>query len=477
MLALSARGAADGRVVLFVPRWLPVSERAVGLPYRVAPVVSALLANGYDVDLLHEVLDGAATPLARERLRGATAAAVWCAELNPAEQLPGLLAFLEFARAAAPAVPRFAGGGFFALAPPEFSCGELATTVRGDELGALASALHAQRGVALPARQPFSADALLAMDLAPFLQPAPLLFGNHESTLQIPTGLGCAKACPFCFYEHTAMRLLPAPAIARLMEHCHRRHGVRQFQIGELDFLAGPTRALALAEALRRLALPLRWFALASVQDVLRVGVDGLRALAAAGLATLEIGTETGTDDGLRRLGKKFSVDDATTAHARLVAAGIRPVHNFLLGWPGETSRDQRGLLRLADRLHRTAPDCGFNFRLYQAIPSTTFGDGALRGAGPVPRSLAELAHWRDDQRGGMRWLSASAERRARLLTEFVLPLAYDRAFGSGDHPRRRRVFAALARLRCRTGITALPLERPLFGRLCRAGLRTTWLG
>ncbi|MBL8753764.1 MAG: radical SAM protein [Planctomycetes bacterium] len=472
MFRLSSLGLTRGRVVVFVPRWLPPDPAGVGLPYRVYPVVSALLRAGYAVDLCHEVHVAAEAPEVVRALDGATAAAVWFAELNPGMQLPGMFAFLEMVRREQPALPRLCGGGFVPLLPSLFDCEGLAELVRSEEVGALAAAVAALHGEVSAERQPFGVEALFAMDLAPFLVPGRLLFRNDTPTLQIPTGQGCGKHCGFCFYEATQPRLLPAAGIAELMGHCHHRFGVRQFQLGELDFLMAKNRALELAERLRQAALPLRWFALASVQDVLAIGTDGLSALAAAGLASLELGTETGTDDGLRRLDKRFGRDDVLEVQRRLRAVGVLPVHNILFGWIGETVAHQDGTRRLVRELAAIEPQTVFHFRLYQAMPGTPMGDEGLRSSPPLPRRWSEIAGWRQQQRRAMPWLTKAAETRARLWCERWLPRAYGEDSGAGS--MRRRWLERIARVRCRTGWAWWPFEDRL---LAGSGdVRATWL-
>lgn len=461
---------------MFVPRWLHPSEPATGLPYRVIPIVSALTSNGIDVDLWIEPHDGGFGDTMRAQLDGALAAVAWCPELNPAEQLPSVVAFLQSVAQAAPQLPRFLGGGFLVLWRPGFDFQGLAEPITSEELDALVQRLGALRGRAAPGRRPFTVDALYQMDLSPFVHPASLLFGNDAPSLQVPTGLGCGKACPFCFYEPTHMRLLPAPAMADLVEHCRDRYGVRQFQLGELDFLAGPRRALDFAALVRARARDVRWFALASVQDILRLGRDGMRTLANGGLAVMETGTETGSDDALRRLGKKFTAADAARAHDLLVATGIVPVHNFVLGWPGETPADRRATMALVDRLHRSAKRTVMHFRHYQAIPTTTFGDRVLHLHGPFPQNLTELQNWRIAQDRQLPWLSPEHEAEVHFLADYLLPLGYGDELAGSRAPLVRRVLRRVARARCRTGFLGLRVDRAMFASTCARPLRTTWL-
>lgn len=478
MQQLSARAEEMGRVVFFVPRWLEDTMSPSGLPYQAVPVLSSLTGNGFAVDLftgVHDAPDGQAVSRA---LDGAVAAVAWCAELNPGVQIPGLLAFLAHAAHGAPDVPRLAGGGFFPLLVPKgFDLRPLAQAIVIDqEVDALSRQLL---GVAerAAAREAFSVDAMWQLDLAPFLRPESMVFGNDQPSLQIPTALGCSKRCPFCFWEPTRWRALPAPRIVDLVAHVRQRLGVRQFLFGELDFLAGKKRVLDTARGLVDRGLDIRWFALGTVDDLLRLDDDELRLLVRSGCHALELGIEAGSERALRILGKRFAPRDALRAHDRLVAAGIQPVYNFVFGWPGETAADQRATRRLIERLHGTAPKVRFNFRLYQAIPGTTMGDAAFPQGRRLPRNLDELRVYRAAPGAEMPWLSPREVRRVRFLVDYVLPLAYDDALHDRCRTdRRRSLLARLARWRSQTGFLAWSVDRQMFERLGGAALPSTYL-
>lgn len=464
------------RVVMFVPRWLELASVHSGLPYRIVPVLSSLLRNGFTIDLFTGVHDEPDGDELRRRLPGAAAAIGWCAELNPGVQLPGLLQFLDTAARVAPDVERVAGGGFFALLPPpRLDLAPLTDAiVAGQEVDSLSRQLTRTEGAP---RERFDVAAMHQLDLRPFLRPEAMLFENQEPSLQIPTGLGCSKRCAFCFYEQSTWRALPAADVADLIEHTQERYGVRQYLLGELDFLASTRRALDLAERLAARRDRVRWFALGTVDDFLKLSDDDLRLLERSGCRALELGIEAGTSRALQQLGKRFGPREALEAHRRLARTGILPVYNFVFGWPGERPADRRASRRLIHRIHRTAPRVRFNFRIYQPIPGTTMGEQAMQHLPPLPRNLTEVRSYRTDRAVRLPWLPAAEERRVRFLVEYVLPLAYDDALHAPDHrDPRRTTLRRIARLRSRTGLLDWPLDRKLFERLTTAPLTNTYL-
>jgi len=487
MQRLVASGERRARIVLFVPRWLPEGEPS-GLPYRVFPVLSSLARHGFEVDVFFGTQDELGGHAMRSALPGAFAAVAWCAELNPACQVPGLLDFLAFVKESAPDLARIAGGGFFELLPPprltlpdlserivaESACGALAQLLAR----MLAGVAEAPGEPVPPARrEALDCWALRALDLAPFLRPEAMIFRNQERSLQIPTGYGCAKRCRFCFYERSPVQLLRAEEVVEIVVDLKARYGVRQFLLGELDFLTSRPRALAIARGLLEREAAVAWFALASIQDVLALSDDELGLLYRSGCRVLELGAEVGTDSALRTIGKSFTVEQAVTATDRVRAQGIATICNVLLGFPDETRADRRATLALVERLKRRhGPAVRFNFRLYQPIPNTTMGEEALAHLPPLPRELRDLARYRVEVGRSLPWLAPADERGAKLLVEHFLPLAYDDALSSGPVSPVRGLLRRLARLRCRTGFLGLDLDRALFQRLGRQGLAVTFL-
>ena len=60
----------------------------------------------------------------------------------------------------------------------------------------------------------------------------------------------------------------------------------------------------------------------------------------AAGCAGMEVGSDSGTDEVLKRLQKGFTTDQVRDLHRIASDVGIPDCHTFILGTPGETFDD-----------------------------------------------------------------------------------------------------------------------------------------
>lgn len=503
MQILSPGGAARRRVLVFLPRWLPREHAGPRTSHLMLPVLGALVADGSEVVFAEEAWDGTPDASWAERLCTVDVLVVWCAELYPAHQIAGLRAFVA-AAAHAPEVPLAIGGGFLALLDPARLGvpARVAAVVTGPgevALPPLVAALAARapldalegitfwRGGAAvgtrPARRraldPSWIEPLRSLDLQRYVVREPQLFNNDAPTLQIHTGSGCAKRCRFCFDERNPYGVFAADTVVEAIAIVRARSGVAQVQLGELDFFHRTERVRAVARGLIERGLGVRWFALGSVVDLLRLDDADLRLLRHSGCWRVEVGSESGSDTVLARLGKRHRAADVLRVVERFRAHGLRTAHNLLFGTPGETRADRRATLRLAARIVGRDPTAHLHARAYQVVPSTTLGDELLATLPAFPRSLDELAGYRHDLQGGGRalpWLSPRDEAWVQRLVRYVVPLAYHDLGGAirGVWPRALR---ALARWRSRFDVGALSgLDERWFLRATGARLAGTFV-
>jgi len=430
------------------------------MPYRAFPVLDPLLRAGYEVTLIVEPPQGLATDALAVASARADVVVCWCAELHPGLQVPGILSFLAQTDGHS---NRILGGGFLTFdAARELEVPSDLVLVHGSENGCLAVAVaEACDHPEVASRQAMGIEAVLGVDLTEFTRSEEHLLGNTNAALQLPTGLGCGRRCPFCFYEQAPWRAVGAADVVRMVVYARRRFGIEQFLMGELDFFASQRRALQIADGLIDDAPGVRWFALGSVQDIAALDDSMIARLARSGLHCLEMGTEVGDDVARRRLGKQFTAEEARATNRRLHRAGIVPLHNILLGCPGETAAERRTTLALVDALHaETAGAARFNFRRYQPIPGTTMGDAALRGAPPLPTGLTAVQDLRLGEHDRvMPWLDAASEREVLHLTDHLLPVGYD----PGPHASPKPNVRQAARAQCR----ALPSDQLLAATDC----------
>lgn len=179
-------------------------------------------------------------------------------------------------------------------------------------------------------------------------------FEGNGGTDGIQTKRGCAFSCSYCDYpdlEGRTVRMRDPEAVADEFAERAAAPGVRCIFVVDSVFNAPPRHAEAVCRALVRRGTDIPWVCYATPAGL---SENLVAAMAEAGCVGIEIGADSGTEEGLRRLNKPFRLADIETAHSRLAAHGIRDCHTYVPGGYGETLDDVR---RTLGHVERVDPD------------------------------------------------------------------------------------------------------------------------
>jgi radical SAM superfamily enzyme YgiQ (UPF0313 family) len=174
---------------------------------------------------------------------------------------------------------------------------------------------------------------------------------DRDGTDNVQTKRGCCFDCAYCDYpdiEGRRFRLREPARVAAEAADRARAPGVSHLFFVDSVFNVPHAHALAVCRELVATGVPMKWVAYVSP-----VGFDDAlaRAMAEAGCVGVEIGADSGDDEGLARLRKPFTVADIRRAHALCAAHGIRDCHTFVLGVGDEAEADVRRTLAFVDDL------------------------------------------------------------------------------------------------------------------------------
>jgi len=219
----------------------------------------------------------------------------------------------------------------------------------------------AHRGEDGPAANPLRPlEADLDVFPPPARQPSrEYVLGRRYAT--ILAGRGCVYDCAFCsirnFYSRPPgplKRLRRPEMVVREMELLHDERGCTIFMFQDDDFPAGGRTdrewiARFCAElASRDLGDRILW-KINCRPDEIDEGV--FRTMRDAGLFLVYLGIESGTDDGLRMMNKRLSVDECLSAVRRLGSLGSGYDFGFMLFDPSSTIDSVESNLRFLERL------------------------------------------------------------------------------------------------------------------------------
>ena len=205
--------------------------------------------------------------------------------------------------------------------------------------------------------------------------------GDDQVFATILTSRGCPYSCTFCSTPNGSTRLRSVDGIVAEMEQVARL-GVEHVYFLDDNFPTGGKRLHDLCEEIKRRPHLPDWSCRTAAAGLTE---KNLALMKSAGCTRVQIGVETGTDEGLQVLGKAATVDKIRRTFTAGRRAGVTTMAYFMIGLPHERNEaDVRQTLRFAREL---APVYAL-FNVLTLYPHTAlFHQGVAKG-------LAEADVW-----------------------------------------------------------------------------------
>ncbi len=202
------------------------------------------------------------------------------------------------------------------------------------------------------AQQPRS----FARDMDAFRMPVPTVLAasaarNPDPWIPAQTRRGCPFHCAYCTtpaIEGARLRKrAPEDVVAWLQQWVAA--GYNQFFFVDNTFNFPPSYAKELCRLIIAHGLDIQWQSIIYPKNV-DVALVGL--MADAGCKHISLGFESGCEDILRNMNKRFTPDEARVISDMFGARGIERMGFLLLGGPGETQESVETSLAYADALN-----------------------------------------------------------------------------------------------------------------------------
>ena len=244
-----------------------------------------------------------------------------------------------------------------------------------------------------------------------------ILSRKEELWMPVQTRRGCPSRCSYCsteLIEGRDVRRRSPEAIVQWIAQW-RKEGVHQFYFVDNTFnLPGPY-AKEICRQLIDEDLKIRWWSILYPKNVDKELV-GL--MARAGSEQVSIGFESGSEEVLKNMNKKFKPREVRQISERLFEHGIRQMGFLLLGSPGETRESVEESLFFADSLKLDALKITVGVRIY---PHTSLAERAIRDG--MILSHDDLLFPRFYLAEGLEgWIAETLENWAKTRPRWILP-------------------------------------------------------
>lgn len=213
------------------------------------------------------------------------------------------------------------------------------------------------------------------------------------------TTRGCPWHCGYCSQVYSdKLRFRSPELVAEEMEYLERQFGVREIVMFDETFTIGKKRMRTLAEEILKRNLKVRFNIRARVDTVDR---EILTLLKRAGLRSIHMGVEAGTDRMLKIMNKQITRDQTERAFRVAREVGIETRGYFMVGYYDASPADIEEMIKFSASL-------GLDWASYSvatALPATDlyriaqergYVDGdfwrryTINGGGPIPQLETE---------------------------------------------------------------------------------------
>lgn len=302
---------------------------------------------------------------------------------------------------------------------------------------------------------------------------------NGERIFPMYSAMGCPYQCSFCsspaHYASFGSKYLcySTQEVAAHVAFVKARYDASYIYFIDDDSFVDLNHVMSVIDEIQKLDIKVRLgFRGARIDEIQRMDDRYLAKLASAGTDILHIGAESGSQRILDLLGKNTTVEDILQVNRKLARhQEITPAYNFIVGLPGETLADLQATRDLVINILADNPSAIiFTPNKYRPLPGTKLYERAVE-SGYLPP--VDLDGWSEiEVEGDYRapWYTGDFAKMIDMMqvTSYFIDDKLEK-LATGDSLKFRiarwagRLYAPLAKLRYRYGITALFWEYRLF--------------
>lgn len=200
------------------------------------------------------------------------------------------------------------------------------------------------------------------------------IVGSSKRLATMISSRGCPYRCTYCDVPYKRYRQRSLVSVADEIGDCLDL-GYEEVHFYDDLFNIQPERVIAFCDEIKRRGYRLQWDFRGRVNSVTW---QSLKRAKEAGCRMISFGVETGSDDGLRQLGKDTTIAQVQQVFQWCRSLGILTIADFMIGLPLEKSAED--VRRNVDFLLKLSPDYA-QFSILTLYPNTElFAEAARRG-------------------------------------------------------------------------------------------------
>lgn len=257
-----------------------------------------------------------------------------------------------------------------------------------------------------------------------------LSYGNRKMLI-LESSRGCPNRCKFCFVNRSVSqrvwRALTAQNLFDQIVYLKKRYNIDGVEFQDLSSFVDTNRIIEFSNLVIKNKLNIFWNTCGRIDDLLRMGKDGIDLLEKSGLKRLSVGIESGSEKILEMINKKLTLNQVYAISKQLNHRRIDPYYSFIIGFPGETKsqRDETRTLMLY-LLNENKNAKVSLLHCYRPLPGNELYDMCKQLGLKEPKSLEDWSKFHTTQIN-FPWLSKQSQSEIKKLN--FLSMFLDRKY------------------------------------------------
>jgi len=246
-----------------------------------------------------------------------------------------------------------------------------------------------------------------------------LSYGNKKMLI-LEGSRGCPNRCKFCFVnKSTSQRIWRSISPENLVNqiiHLKNRYKIDGVELQDLSSFVDTNRIKKFAQILIEKNLKLFWNTCGRIDDLLKLGCQGIDLLEKSGLRRLSVGIESGSEDMMNIIGKNLTLQQVYKISKLLNNRKIDPYYSFIIGFPNETKLQREQTRKLIIYLLNENKKAKVSLlHCFRPLPGNELFEECKKLGLKEPKTLYEWSKFHTNQIN-YPWLSKSAKEEITKL-------------------------------------------------------------
>lgn len=219
----------------------------------------------------------------------------------------------------------------------------------------------------------------------------------NSRTVSYISSQGCPLNCGFCSDSVVYKRRwhsLTAEQVVDDLEYLTKNYSINGISFYDSNFFVNHDRTIKMCELLNKKKISLKWVAAGDIVQLLKYSDNDWKLMKESGCSKILMGAESGSNEILKLIGKKFTKDDIIRVALKANEYDISVYFTFITGWPPNPRVEWEETKELIDKMLGLMKSHEYIIHIYAPFLGTPLYKMACDNGYIPPATLEEWADY-----------------------------------------------------------------------------------